>query len=491
MTNRSLETLAEREALLTEAERIAHLGSWAWNPRRGDVYWSDELYRMLGYDPSVVPSVEAFFAAIHPDDRQRVMDLSAYVGATLDPSLVAECRLCRADGEVLHVRLESGPVRDASGQVVMLVGTVLDLTPRVRAEQALIAAQRLEAMGLMAGGLAHDFNNVLQVIASLADRLSLPGAQPHGIADAIHGCVDQASRLTSQLLAFGRGDPSPSGACDASAVLADLDDLLRSLLGDAITLRVRVAPGLPPVGVGRHRLEQVLLNLATNARDAIAGTGAVEIDVDRPDADHVRLRVTDDGRGVPADAIHRIFEPFHTTKERGHGLGLASVYGIVTHARGRIRVEPDRPRGASFEVVLPVASAEPTVPPRERRLDLEGLHAVVVDDEAAIAQGLADLLRARGATCLAFFDPAAALAHLRDPAAAVDVLVTDVSMPEHSGIHLATEVAQRRPGAAVVLVTGHGFEQVRDAEELRPIRHRVLPKPVRLDDLVRAILELG
>jgi len=365
----------EREALLREeAERAAQVGTWIWDLPTNSIFWSGQLFRVLGYDPATdAPSVQAFFAAVHPDDRERVRAASEQGVNRNAPSPVA-FRVRQRSGAIRECLMDGTPIHDAGGALVRFVGTVLDITERRRLEEQLLHSQRLEAIGRLAGGVAHDLNNMLTAIfgnLDLAVRHIPPQAAALEHLKQVRIAADRASGLAGQLLAFARKQVTQPVVLDPNALVCNLAQLIRPLVGGDVRLELLPGEGVWPIRIDRGQFDQVLINLALNARDAMPEGGRLVIQTNnvtldeehcrlRPGArpgDHVELLVSDTGQGMDESIQQYIFEPFFTTKEagKGTGLGLATCHGIVRQHGGHIGFHSALGRGTCFRIYLPRA----------------------------------------------------------------------------------------------------------------------------------------
>ncbi len=385
------------------------------------------------------------------------------------------------------------PLVDAEDRVYGVGGVATDITHHRRLEARLRDAQRLEAVGQLAGGIAHDFNNLIAVIANYAAfvRKDLPeDSRAAGDADQILAASKRASDLTRRLLLFSRRQTGTPEVLSMRRVLEGVERVLRQSLGDDVALTVTCDDRLWEVEADRGQLEQVLMNLALNGREAMPGGGELRIsahndvmrDTEGPSARAVRLEVADNGRGMPRDVTAHAFEPFFTTKPTGAiGLGLATVHGIVIKAGGRVELDSEPGRGTTVTVWLPAvrrgaAAQTPTGAPRGR-----GETALVVEDADAVRVLTGRILYAAGYQVIPAESGAAALEKLD----AADVLVTDVVMPGMSGVELAAEARERRPDLPVVFVSGYTANE-RIAPEGDPAT-AFLAKPFDGDDLLRAV----
>jgi len=386
------------------------------------------------------------------------------------------------DGHRIPVEINLQGVR-LDGRLLILA-VIRDITERKRTEaergrlQAqLVQAQKMESVGRLAGGVAHDFNNMLQVIIGQVDiALGLSGPQgPMGeslreIRDAAHRC----SLLTRQLVTFARKQVVAPRILDLNAAVTGLLRMLRPLIGEAIDLVWAPAENLWPVRMDPTQIDRMLVNLAVNARDAIAGVGRIVIATqnqvlnaqdcadhpDLPPGDYVLLSITDSGRGMTRDVLDHLFEPFYTTKEfgRGSGLGLAIVYGIVTQNNGCIQVESAVGKGTTFRIALPRAAGEPVPAPAagtDSTPPGHGETVLLVEDEAAILRLGEAMLRRLGYTVLTAGTPGNAIRLAETHTEPIHLLIADIVMPEMNGPDLAARLATIRPGLKSLFISGY------------------------------------
>ena len=375
------------------------------------------------------------------------------------------------------------------------------------AEQQLRQAQKMEAFGQLAGGVAHDFNNLLSVILNYASfaREDLSATDP--ARDDIEEIVkagERAARLTRQLLSFSRQDVLDPQVLQINEVVFEMDKMLRRTIGEHIEMRT-VAGDAPLVRIDRGQFEQIVLNLALNARDAMPRGGTLVIETDRVmleakdngtgegPIDHARLRVRDTGNGISPQNLERIFEPFFTTKERGQGtgLGLATVYGAVRQCGGWVDVTSDEGHGTEFTVVLPatVVVVDEPQPERDRRRDLAGHTVLLVEDEDAVRAMVTRVLRRFGAEVLAAASGPEALDISSAYPGPIDILITDVVMPQMSGKDLAVAHVAHRPDTPVLFMSGYTDSFIAEQGVLSEGEH-FLQKPFVAEDLRNAVAQL-
>ncbi|MEW5738207.1 MAG: ATP-binding protein [Myxococcota bacterium] len=356
-------------------------------------------------------------------------------------------------------------------------------------DAALAEARRLEAIGRLAGGIAHDFNNLLTVVLANAQLIcdGAPGSDARTRAEEITQAADRAAALTHQLLAFAKQQPRTPEPLDVGALVRGLEPMIRRLVGSAITLAVRL-PSTPAIVVAdATQLDQVVMNLVANAREAMPQGGTLTVEVSTTPT-NVLLTVRDTGVGLDDATRDRIFEPFFTTRagRGGTGLGLATTHSIVEQCGGSIRVASAPGKGAEFQVTLPVSSASPVAPAHARRPAAVALSArvLLVDDEAGILRALQQHLTSAGVQVTVANSGAEALALAAQHP--FDTLITDVSMPGMQGTALAARLREKAPELPIVFITGHS----EGADLTAMPRSVVLSKPVKLEALLGGLSRL-
>ncbi|MBU4460713.1 MAG: response regulator, partial [Verrucomicrobia bacterium] len=421
-------------------------------------------------------------------------------------------------GEREHLLVSKLPLRDARGAIVGLLGTYEDITDLKRAEEArehlqaqLNQAQKMESVGRLAGGVAHDFNNKLQVILGSVELL-LEKLPPDDTSRPVLLEVQTAARrsadLTRQLLAFSRKQAISPVVLDLGEAVASSLKMLGRLIGENIRLNFAASTDLWPVLMDRGQLDQILANLAINARDAIPGSGTISIEIvnrtlrdddcrDRPDfvapGDFVTLTFRDDGEGMPADILAHIFEPFFTTKDvgKGTGLGLATVYGIVKQSGGAISAESEPGRGTAFTLHLPRSQAGVRASGEEpaARIPAGTETILLAEDETGVLDLVRRTLTQQGYKVLAASSPRLALKMCEAHAEPIHLLLTDVIMPVMNGTALAERVRELRPGIRVLFMSGYTAETMQHAVRLPEDLH-VLQKPFSRADLAQRVRDV-
>ena len=484
---RALRTAEERMRFALEA---AGVGIWDMDYSTRVIRWSETLERHYGLEPGTFGGgFEESFELIHPADREAVLRATESAIRT-GADFTTLHRAIWPDGTA---RWLSGSGRihlNERGEPTRAIGIALDVTDRRSLEEQYQQAQKMEAVGQLAAGVAHDFNNLLTAILGYCELLLddlLPDDPRRPDVTEIQLAGERAAGLTRQLLAFSRKEISQPTLLDFNAVMDNMRSMLGRLIGEDVAIVLDLAPGLAPVWADRGQVEQVVLNLAVNARDAMPGGGTLTIATANVELDEhfakthlsvhsgrgVMLTVTDTGTGIPPHVRSRLFEPFFTTKEqgRGTGLGLATVYGIVTRGGGCIEVDSEVGRGTCFRVYFAAAvdPAElPAAAPSPALHRHVGARTVLVVEEVEGVRELARrLLERQGYTVLAAADADDAL-RLSELHASIDVLLTDVVMPGASGPELTSRLMERRPGLRVIYTSGNTEDSIADHGVLLP-----------------------
>ena len=473
------EDVTERRRAERERDQMFHLSGDLFLVAGLDGYvrqWNPSVERLMGWSPEELRA-RPYLDFVHPDDRGGLLDnMLGYVHGS--PVLDVTCRLACKDGSYRWISWNSYPA--PSGDAVFSVGR--DVTAqrehdeeRARLETQLRHSQKMEGIGRLAGGIAHDFNNILAVILSYASFVKsaveeLPAV--HADAVEIERAASRAAELTRQLLAFSRKSIVNPSLLDVLQTLSGLEKMIQRIVGEDITLTIDHPDGLWLTRLDPSWLDQIILNLVVNARDAMPVGGrllietanATEDEVRRlsqlPPRDYVRITVADTGTGMPPEVMEHLFEPFFTTKKegKGTGLGLATVYGIVRQSGGYIFVESTAGRGSRFTLSFPRAAED------ERRLvrrptgqsePVASATVLVVDDEPALRKIAVRALSSRGYTVIEAASGADALARADDHPGTIDVVVTDVIMPGMNGRQLVERLRARRPTIAALFMSGY------------------------------------
>ncbi len=517
------------EERLRVAQEAGEIGTFEWFPSTGKLAVSDAYRRIWGLAPDVEITADLLVSHVHPADHH--LTGPGRLTSEENPISHAEYRITRADnGETRWIARRGQSVRSTVAGERRYLGVVFDITERKRteedllqaeaalrelnqslerkvvqeeagrfkAEDALRQAHKMEAVGQLASGVAHDFNNVLQIISSNLQLMELDGIGPQAagrVASAV-AAVERGSKLSSQLLAFARRQPLQPVVTHLGELIAGMESLLLRAMGDRIAVEIRQNAGLWNVQVDRNQIENAILNMAINARDAMDGSGSLTIGLSNAphdgtlDGDHVCLSITDSGCGMPPEILSKIFDPFYTTKApgKGTGLGMSMVYGFVKQSGGEIKVRSTPGEGTAITICLPRAAGQVAVEEAAADTAIPGgtETVLVVDDDQAVMATTTEMLAGLGYGVLRAGNGQEALAILAS-GMQVDLLFTDISMP--GTVDCASLVRQCRalsPRTSIMLASG----QLPDAsfdEELD-----LLPKPYNREQLARAVrMQLG
>ena len=513
--NRLLQVVREREeteaALRRSEERLrlaleaGDMGTWEWQLEANEVHWSQGLEVLFGESPGSRDQVEVKLAERIPiRDLARLRHAFARVVENLEEEVQLDFPVQRPDGRVRRVELRGRWVGDEASGQRRIMGVAADVTALVEAREALRSreeelrhAQKMEAVGQLAGGVAHDFNNLMAVIGGNT-RLALDTLETTHPArvdlEEIRKAGDRAATLTQQLLAFSRKQVLQPRPVYLNDIIRNVERMLRTLLRDDVKLRTELSPERAPVRMDESGVEQILVNVILNAQDAMPKGGTVTISVRNgtrlPSAlqeqggveawnGHVILSITDTGQGMDESTRRRVFEPFFTTKEvgKGTGLGLASVYGIVKQSGGTVEVESEEDRGTTFRFRFPqvdspspslhnrhTASKETTAeapsPPKLPATTEEAGRILLVEDSAPVRQVARRILEASSYEVIEAAGGREALDLFESAPHDIDLLLTDVVMPEMGGPELAEKVRALRPDLPILLMSGHSEDMV-------------------------------
>ena len=478
------------------------------------VYVSPSVERVFGYPPEELVGL-GMDKFVHPDDLLRVLATIAGIVAGSQTSVITTLVRHR-QGSWIPVESVSSAIRGDGGEIEMILANLRDISERKLAEAArelleeeLRQAQKMEAVGQLAGGIAHDFNNLLMVIRGYTDLLlSRLGREAEGSGELaeIGRAAERAMQLTGQLLAYSRKQVLEPRVLDLNRVVTETQAMLGRLIGEHIEFSTALAEDLGSISADAGQIEQIIMNLVVNARDAMPEGGTLLLETGnatfadgstngRPDTipgDYVLFAVTDSGQGMDAATVGRVFEPFYTTKARGEGtgLGLATVYGIVTQSGGHIEVESEPGLGTSFRLYFPQVAEEAEAvspkPPDER--PLIGTETILlVEDEETLRRVGRQMLEMYGYTVLLAENGAAGLELAQNHPDPIQLLMTDILMPKMGGIELAERLSTLRPELKVLYTSGYNDT----GDNLQRIAGaRYLQKPYAMEELARTLREL-
>ncbi len=482
-----------------------------WDIRSGGVWRSETFWEKFGYPPrDTEPDIAGWIDLLHPEDRDRVWKGLQTALARHSDSYEVEYRFRRADGSYAVVLNRAYVVYDETGQPTRAIGAVTDLSDRRDLEEQFRQAQKMEAVGRLAGGVAHDFNNLVMIISAYTDMTRQqfgPEDKGRKNLDQVLKAVDRAAALTQQLLAFSRKQVLLPRIIDLNSVVEDSVKMIQRLIGEDIELNVLLGTSLWAVKADPGQVVQVLINLCVNAQDAMPHGGELGIRTENVsfDAEAVRDRpalvpgnyaalvVSDTGTGMTKEVQAHLFEPFFTTKElgRGTGLGLSTVFGIVKQSGGYVWVESTLGRGSFFTIYMPAVDAPVTAINTPKITDAEGQGEVVllVEDDEALRESISTFLGLHRYKVLEASNGAQAVGIASQHAESIQVLLTDMVMPKMSGAEVAQEVAKVSPQAVTLYMSGYTDREI---IEFDPASSTVgfLQKPFALQTLLQKLREM-
>ena len=509
---RLVRALGESQERFQFLARATNDAVWDWDLVSDALWWNEGIQSLFGYAPAQVGPDHAWWQQrVHPEDLERVKaGVTEAVGGGAE-SWSAEYRYRRADGSYAEVLDRGYVLRDPDGRATRMIGAMMDVTQRKQLENELRQAQKMEAVGQLAGGVAHDFNNLLTIITGrshlLLGRLQGDNAARHSV-ELIQKTADRAAALTRQLLAFSRKQVLQRRILDLNTLVEDTSAMLRRLIGEDVDLQLILRPAAGRVNADPGQLEQVLLNLAVNARDAMPRGGVLGIETDcarieaappgRPEAlppgQYAMLRVMDTGVGMDPATQARIFEPFFTTKEpgKGTGLGLSMVHGVVRQHGGAIQLRSVLDGGTTFEIYLPQVEtpAEADALDDTASREVMGRETILlVEDEDDVRLLAREVLERQGYRVIEAADGAHALGVCEAAPGRVDLILTDVVMPRMSGRELVDRVRASRPDMRVLYMSGYTEDAI-VRHGVRDASTSLLGKPFAPADLVRKTREV-
>jgi two-component system, cell cycle sensor histidine kinase and response regulator CckA len=503
--------LRESEERLALAIKATQLGTFDFSPQTGKLVWSELIKRHFGLSPQVEVSYDTFLSALHPDDRERV---DAAVRNLLQPGsdgqYAIEYRTIGIEDRIER-RISSWGCAffDPQGRPVRFVGVTLDVTERKKLEDQFRQSQKLESIGRLAGGVAHDFNNLLTIIAGYAQMTLDELPLRHPLRDRIEEISNAARRatdLTRQLLSFSRRHVTEAKTIAVNDLVRDFEKMLGRLIGEDIRLVLSLHPEAGLFRADPGEIEQVIMNLAVNAKDAMPDGGTLRIEtapflVDRQFAQghlavspgaYVMLSISDTGIGMPPEVKAHLFEPFYTTKDpgKGTGLGLSTVYGIVARSGGTIRVLSEPGHGSTFAILFPAAEGElGTARPEAPAESPSGGETILLaEDEPGVRRYVQEILRRHGYTVLETSNGMAAVELTQQHPGPIHLLLADAVMPEMGGLELSRRFTAMRPGVPVLCMSGYSDRAWPEAELPASFIHKPFT-PAALLTQVRALLD--
>jgi len=486
-----------------------------WNVGTGTLAWPEGLETLFGYAPSAETREIAFWwSHVHPDDLERLQkSLRTALEGTAD-RWQGEYRFQHANGDYVHILERALIARDSGGEAIRLTGPMMDVTARKQLQAQACRSQRMEAFGHLTGGVAHDFNNFLTTIIGYSELILTEKGLKAGIArqiGEIRAAAGRASCLANQLLAFSKSQALQPTALEVNALISNLEGSLLRLLGENISIvcRSHLLKDGAHIKVAAGQLIQIILNLTLNARDAMPQGGRLTIEtaivrlpekklssslgVDLPAGEYVSISVADTGAGITDEVKARLFEPFFTTKSTSNnsGLGLATSYGIVRQSGGDIRVESEPGCGTTFHILLP-RIAPPAAPYRKpgQRKGLTGSETILVlEDEVSVRHLSVRILRKLGYDVIEAAHGGDARRLITRHGKKIDLLLTDMVLPEISGRNFADWLCRTNPDTRVIFISGYLEESLHPRDRVEP-GMTFLAKPFTLDQLASRVREV-
>ena len=506
--SRGEEKLRESEQRLKNAERLAHIGHWQWDLRTGRLSGSEEAFRIFGKPQDYIPTHEGLIETLIPQDRERV-DRAVKDSLARKTGDSIEYQIEHPDTGLRTVSCVWQVLVDEEGLPLRTFGTCQDITESRRAQEESLARQKLESVGALANGIAHDFNNILGGVlaqAQLALAECAAGSYPEDELKTIRDVSIRGSEIVRQLMIYAGRESADVGPVEVSRIVEEMLELLKVSVSKRAVLDTDLGENLPVVRANAAQLRQIVMNLVTNASDAIGVQDGVirvttefvkaeknSLGLGLTDGNYLKLEVSDTGCGMRPETKAKAFDPFFTTKSAGHGLGLAVVAGIVRGLGGSILLASELGKGTTFQILLPCAETGAGVLSDVRSNDVQAsrgpyrdVAVLVVDDEKPLREGIARMLRQTGFDVYEAADGPSAIDLLRTKTNKIDMMLLDMTMPGASSHEIIAEAVENRPNIRVVLTSAYSQEMIAGGI-VTPQIHSFIRKPFQFEDLVKTL----
>jgi len=502
------ERLRLSEERLKNAERLAHVGNWHWDIEKNRVVWSEEMFRILGQPEDYIPTYEGFLQTLISKDKDRITQEVKH-GLEKKFGYTNEFQIARPSGELRTISCITEVRVDKNDSPVAMFGACQDVTDMREAQQEAFERQKLESVGLLASGIAHDFNNILCGVLFQADMALdelAAGDSPEKELKGIRQGAIRGSEIVRQLMVYSGKETEVPELIDVSRIVEEMINLLRISISKRAVITADLGKDLPPLRGNPAQLRQIVMNLVTNASEAIGDregvisvkTGRVTVGRDSTGTesehwatgDFLQFEVSDTGCGIPVEAQARVFDPFFTTKSTGRGLGLAVVHGIIQALGGTIRLESEVGHGTKFQILMPCTELRAEVThyhssPARERTSVYNQTILIVEDEDPLRRPLAKMLQNTGFTVIEAVDGYGALQKIRSTEEYIDVLLLDITLPGAPSREVFEQAKRLRPEMKVIVTSAYSQEMA--AASLAGTVEHFIRKPYGVGDLIGII----
>ncbi|MBF0329623.1 MAG: PAS domain-containing protein [Nitrospirae bacterium] len=502
----NLRSLTQRLKLATDS---AKLGVWDWNLTDNTMFWDDRMLELYGLTLETFPGgIEAWQNGLHPEDREKTIK-ECEAALRGEKEWNTDFRVLHPNGTVKQIKANGLVIRDSEGKPIRMLGINFDITDHRKLEDQLRQSQKMEAVGVLAGGVAHDFNNILQGIIGYGSMIKKKTGEAltKDFIDEILALSEKAANLTRGLLAYSRKQVLIVKPADINQVLLDTEKLIVRLIGEDIRVKTKTTKTPLVCMIDSSQIQQVLINLAVNARDAMKTggelyleTGSIEIgenEVKKHSYEktgrYAVISTTDTGEGIDKQDLKHIFEPFYTTKEvgKGSGLGLSMAYGIVKQHEGFINVYSEKGIGTTFKIYLPLHLSTHSEPIKEKTVEAGGgtERILLLEDDLSVGTVIKLTLEEHGYQVDRIEDPEEGLKLYREKSGEIDMVILDVIMPKKNGKEILDEMKKTNPHIKALFISGYPREYL-SQKGFAEDDATILMKPINPDNMLLKIREL-